>query len=89
MTKKSATKKSSNGIPAEPISMKEIEKLYDRQWVVLGEVESDRYSRIKRAKVLWHGKSRDQSDKKAFEFRPKQGAVLYIGEWPKDVGFIL
>ena len=71
---------------AGTLSFKEIEKRYDSQWVLLGDLQRDRYEHIKRATVLWHSPDEDEVCRKAIELRPGKFAFLYMGEkTPKDV----
>lgn len=41
---------------SEPMTMEEIEALYDREWVLLAEIESDFGPIFRRARVVWHSK---------------------------------
>ena len=61
-------------------SFKQIEKRYDSQWVLLGDLERDRYERVKRAPVLWHSPYEDEVCRKAIELRPGKFAFLYMGQ---------
>jgi hypothetical protein len=68
------------------LSFKEIEKRFDAEWVLLGDVQEDKYERIKRAAVLWHSPDKEEVCRKAIELRPGKFAFLYMGEKaPKDV----
>ena len=72
------------------LSFKEIEKRYDSEWVLLADLEEDKYERIKRAIVLWHSPDKEEVGRKAIELRPGRFAFLYMGEKvPKGVGVIV
>ena len=72
------------------LSFKEIEKRYDSEWVLLADLEEDKYERIKRAVVLWHSPDKEEVGRKAIELRPGWFAFLYMGEAvPKGVGVLL
>jgi hypothetical protein len=72
------------------LSFKEIGKRYDSEWVLLTDVEEDKYERIKRAVVLWHSPDKEEVGRKAIELRPGKFAFLYMGEKvPKGVGVLL
>lgn len=61
------------------LSMSEIEKRYDGEWVLLDELQHGAHQSITAAHVLFHSKDRDELDRKALELRPPHCAVLYIG----------
>jgi hypothetical protein len=72
------------------LSFKEIERRYDSEWVLLADLEEDKYERIKRAVVLWHSPDKEEVGRKAVELRPGRFAFLYMGEAvPKGVGVLL
>src|ERR1700675_1278562 len=50
---------------AATLTFKAIEKLYDSEWVLLADLQEDKYERIKRAKVLWHSPDKDEVSRKA------------------------
>jgi 2-polyprenyl-3-methyl-5-hydroxy-6-metoxy-1,4-benzoquinol methylase len=65
---------------AATLTLKKIKKLYDSQWVLLAELQEDKYDRIKRAKVLWHSPDKDEVSRKAVELKPGKFAFLSVGE---------
>ncbi len=72
------------------LSFKQIEQRYDSQWVLLDELDLDKYDQIKRARVVFHSSDLDAVHRKAMKSKSKQIARIYIGEKaPKDVGVIL
>src|SRR5450755_3340563 len=76
-------------VMVETLTFKKIEKLYDSQWVLLADLQEDKYERIQRAKVLWHSPDKDEVSRKAVELEPGKFAFLYMGEKiPKDVAVI-
>lgn len=75
---------------AETLTFKEIEKRYDSEWVLLVDLEEDKYERIKRARVLWHSPDRGEVYRKSTELKLKKAACLYMGDkFPKDVAVVL
>jgi hypothetical protein len=75
---------------AATLTFKKIARLYHSEWVLLADVQEDRYERIQRAKVLWHSPDKDEVSQKAVELKPGKFAFLYMGEKiPKDVAVIL
>lgn len=72
------------------LTFREIERRYDSQWVLLADLQVDKYECIKRARVLWHSPDKDEVSRKAVELKPGEFAFLYMGEkTPKDVAVIL
>ncbi len=66
-----------------------IEELFDGEWVLLEDPETEENLLVKSGKLLWHSKSREEIGRKALELRPTHSAVLYIGSPPKDATFLL
>lgn len=73
----------------ETISYSEMERQYDREWVLLEDPETDEGLKIKNGIVLWHSKDRDEVYRKARELKPKHSAVLHIGKLPHDMVIVL
>lgn len=73
----------------EVLTMEEIKARYPSEWVLIADPEVDEYLRVKRGKVAWHSKDRDEIDKKALELRLKHAAFLYLGKAPEDMEFAL
>ena len=80
--------KAGNGNGSKKLAFKEIAKLYDQQWVLLGDLETDKYDRVKRAVVLAHSTSRTKLHFADLRLRPKRAAVQWIGERPRIVAVV-
>ena len=74
---------------AEIMSIEEINARFDSEWVLIEDPETTELFEVKRGKVLWHSKDRDEVYRKAMELRPKHSAFLYIGKPPKDMVIVL
>jgi hypothetical protein len=48
------------------MSYAEIEKRFDSEWVLLENPETTKMLKVKRGKLLWHSKDRDEVHRKAF-----------------------
>jgi hypothetical protein len=75
-TPKNGTKE--NG--AKRLPFKQIEKLHDSEWVLLGDLDMDKYLDIKRATVLAHSTSKNKVFRQAMKLKPKRFAFFYIGD---------
>jgi len=71
------------------MSLAEIEAQFKSEWVLIGDPETTEALEIKKGKVLWHSKDRDELYRKAKEFHPKHSAILFTGTIPKDMVIIL
>ncbi len=73
----------------EVLEIDQIKTRYDSEWILLEDPETDETLHVRRGKILWHSKNRDEVYQKALELRPKHSAFLYTGEFPDDEGFVL
>ena len=71
------------------LSIAEIEKLYDSEWVLVGDPVTDASMEVRGGKVLAHSRDRDEVYQVAVNLRPKRFAVLYLGKLPKDTAIVL
>ena len=71
------------------LSMEEIKKRYDGQWVLIVDYETDDLCRIKRGRILAHGKDRNKVYQQLSKCQKMNLATRYIGEIPKDLTVIL
>lgn len=71
------------------LTMAEIERRFDQEWVLLENPETTENLEIRRARVLWHSRDRDEVWRKAHDLMPLHSAVLYIGELPEDMIYVL
>ncbi len=56
---------------------------------MLEDSETDKNLQVKKGKVLWHSKDRDEVYRKARELRPKHSAILYTGKVAEDAAVVL
>lgn len=70
------------------LSRRRIEKLYDGEWVLLGDPELDRQERVTRAEVLLHSPEKEEVVRAGLSLRRKSVALLYMGRRP-DVAAVL
>lgn len=75
-------------ITHQMMTLTEIEKQYDGEWVLLEDPYRDDGNRVGGSKLLFHSKSRDEVYQVAISLRPKHSAVLYMGSMPDDFFFI-
>ena len=71
------------------LTIAEIEKRYDAEWVLVGDPVKDAWLRVRRGRVLAHSKDRDDVYRAAVKLRPKRSAILYLGKLPEDAAIIL
>jgi hypothetical protein len=71
------------------LTMAEIERRFDREWVLIEDPELTEDLQVVRGKVVWHSKDRDEGHRKLLELRPKHPAFLYVGEPPEDMEYVL
>jgi hypothetical protein len=73
----------------EVLSLAEIEARFDSEWVLLADPETDEALNVKRGKLIWHSKDRDEVYRKAEQLRPEHSAILYVGTVPNDTVVVL
>ena len=71
------------------LTLSEIQKRFDSEWVLLEDPQTDSTMRVQGGTVRWHSKDRDEVYRKALELRPKRSAVLYTGKMPEDTAIVL
>ena len=71
------------------LSMKEIKKRYNGEWVLIVDYETDDLCRIKRGRVLAHSKDQSKVYAQLDKYQQINLATRYIGEIPKDLTVIL
>ena len=74
---------------AEFLTIAEIEKRFDSEWVLLGDPSMDDAMEVQGGRVLWHSRDRDEVYRRAVKLRPKRFATLYVGKIPKDAAVVL
>lgn len=62
----------------------EMEERFESEWLLIEDRDTGEDLSVRRGKVLWHSKDRDEVYRKAVELRPKRFTVLYTGRMPED-----
>jgi len=73
----------------EIISLADIQKMFDSEWILLENPKVGSGLRIESGKLLWHSKDRDEVYRKAREFKPKRSAILFTGKLPQNTAIVL
>ena len=71
------------------LTIAEIETVYDSEWVLVEDPQTDETLEIVSGAVLCHSRDRDEVYRKAVELRPKRFAMLYMGEIPEHTAIVL
>lgn len=71
------------------LSMKEIERRYSGEWVLIVNPVVDRLTRVQRGEVVCHSRDRDVVDRVALRRRDPHTAMLYVGPFPEDFAAVL
>ncbi len=68
---------------SEMMSMEEIKRKYDSEWVLIEDPQTTEALDVIGGKVLFHSKDREAVHKKTMELQPQHSAVLFVGkpEW--------
>jgi hypothetical protein len=73
----------------EILTITEIESLFDSEWVLVEDPETDESLNIQRGKVYYHSKDRDEVYRKAIKLHSRRFAIFYTGEIPQDTAIVL
>lgn len=73
----------------EVLTIDEIKARYAPDWVLIGEPRTDEHYNVLGGKVLFHSRSREEVYQKAVDLRPGYFAFEFLGDWPKDMEFLL
>lgn len=64
----------------EVMTAEEIKSRFDSEWVLVGDPETEENLVVRRGTVLWHGKDREELNRKMEELSmPFSLAILYTG----------
>ena len=74
---------------SEILTMEEIEKKFDGEWVLIEDVETDEKLEIVRGKVTYHGKDKNELHRRAMKSKTKHFASLFIGKPDPKMEFLL
>jgi len=70
---------------SEMMTMEQIEATYKDEWVLLADIEEDPGPVIRRARVIWHGNSREEGWDRAESVESRHIGVLFVGDlFPPD-----
>ena len=64
----------------ETLTIKEIEKRFNSEWVLVGNPRTDKAKNVKAGKVLAHSPDRDKLYREAIRLKPRHSAILFTGE---------
>lgn len=71
------------------VSFSYIQENVKSEWVLIGEPELSKDLVIKKGKLLYHSKDRDEVYRKARELKPKHSAIVYTGTLPNNTVVVL
>ena len=74
---------------SEILTMEEIEKKFDGEWVLIEDVETDEKLEVVRGKVTYHGKDKDKLHQRAMKSKSQHIATFYIGRSDPKMEFLL
>ena len=74
---------------AEIMTYAEMEAAFDGEWVLIGEPDLTAMNEVIRGAVLFHSTSRDDVYREAMQRGLNRVAILFIGNRPTDVDFLL
>jgi len=74
---------------AEVLDQARIHEQYPSEWVLIGDPQTDESFAVKGGVVLFHSKNREEVYRKAHELRPRRFSVIFTGEPPKGMEFML
>ncbi len=72
----------------EVMTVEEIQKRYDSEWVLLSDPVVNEWLEVLSGKVVIHSKNRDEVYRKAADLRLKRSAFLFTGQIPEDTAVI-
>ena len=73
----------------EVLTAAQIETQFESEWVLIENPQTDEALEVRRGKVRWHSKDRDEVYRKAVALRPPRFAILYTGKIPEDAAVVL
>jgi len=73
----------------EVMTLLEIQSGFDAKWLLIQDPEVTESLQLKRGKLLWHSKDRDEVYHKARVHRPKHSAILHTGRLPEGTAVVL
>lgn len=73
----------------ELLTIAEIKSIYDSEWVLIEDPQTNEALEVQGGKVLYHNKDRHEFDRKVLEFHPERFAVLFTGGRAQGMEFVL
>ncbi len=73
----------------ETLTMEEIEKKYDGEWVLIEDVETNEQMEILRGKVTYHGKDKNELHRRAKKSESSFITTRYFGKPDPKMEFFL
>ncbi len=67
----------------------EVNRQFDSEWVLFGEIEQNERHEVLKGRVLWHSKDRDEVYRKLLELRPLKAATHFTGTMPEGTEVVL
>jgi hypothetical protein len=74
---------------SEILTMEEIERKFDGEWVLIEDVETDERLEVVRGKVAYHGNDQTELHRQAMKSKTKRFASLFIGKPDPKMEFLL
>jgi Asp-tRNA(Asn)/Glu-tRNA(Gln) amidotransferase C subunit len=74
---------------SEILTMEEIEKKFDGEWVLIEDVEANEQLEVLRGKVTYHGKDRNELHRRAKQSESNYITTRYIGKTDMKMEFML
>jgi hypothetical protein len=70
---------------SQVMTMAEMEKGFDSEWVLVGDPEFNERMEVVRGKVLFHSKDKEEVYRRDQEIHPESAAYVYTGPTPENV----
>lgn len=74
---------------SEILTMAQIGTLFESEWVLIEDPQTDEALEVRSGTVRWHGKDRDEIYRRAAQLRPKRFAIVYTGTLPENTAIVL
>lgn len=71
------------------MTWEEIEAGFSGEWVLIVDPETTPMLEILRGRVVFHGENKDELHKRMRELSPLHSAIIYVGDPPEDLEYLL
>ncbi len=80
-----------NATTDEILTIDEIRKRFDSEWVLIADPETDQFHNVLRGKVVYHNQNRLVFDREVLKLdsHPSDFAVYFTGKTPEGVSYLL